>query len=206
MIVTLIDYAAGNRTSVERALAHLGIEFRVAAQPSELEGAEKIIFPGVGEAKAAMDVLHERGLDVALKNAAAASVPILGICIGCQVLLERSEERSTACLGIFAGESKRFPPDAGVKVPQIGWNQVEHRQRHPLFEGIPEGSSFFFDHSYYPVIRDPELEIGATDYGLRFSSAFASGAVVAVQFHPEKSGKFGLKLLDNFARWGGDSC
>lgn len=206
MIVALIDYAAGNRTSVERALTHLGIEFRVAAHPSELKGADKIIFPGVGEARAAMDVLRERGLDGALKEAAASSVPILGICIGCQVLLERSEERSTECLGIFAGESKRFPANSGVKVPQIGWNQVEHRGRHPLFEGIPERSSFFFDHSYYPVIRDPHLEIGATEYGLRFSSAFAAGSVVAVQFHPEKSGKFGLKLLDNFARWGGASC
>lgn len=206
MIVALIDYAAGNRTSVERALAYLGVEFRIAAQPSDLEGADKIIFPGVGEARAAMEVLVERGLDKAIVSAAEASVPILGICIGCQVLLERSEERSTQCLGIFAGESKRFPSNSGVKVPQIGWNQVEHRGRHPLFDGVPERVSFFFDHSYYPVIRDSGLEIGATDYGLRFSSAFASGSVVAVQFHPEKSGKFGLKLLENFARWRSTPC
>lgn len=206
MTIALIDYAAGNRTSVERALAHLGIEFRIAFRPADLEGADKIVFPGVGEARAAMDVLAERGLDRALRDAAAASIPILGICIGCQVLLERSEERSTDCLGIFPGESKRFPPNSGVKVPQIGWNQVEHRHRHAVFAGIPERASFFFDHSYYPALRDPALEIGSTEYGLRFSSAFASGSVVAVQFHPEKSGRFGLQLLDNFARWEGAPC
>ncbi len=201
MTIGLIDYAAGNRTSVERALNHLGIEFRVASSPRELEGVDRIIFPGVGEARAAMEVLKERKLDAALREAAAASVPILGICIGCQVLLDRSEERSTECLGIVPGESLRFPSGAGVKIPQIGWNQVEFDEGQGLFAGIPVGASFYFDHSYYPIVGRQELILGTTEYGVRFSSAFALGSVAAVQFHPEKSGRYGLRLLANFAEW-----
>lgn len=203
MTVGLIDYAAGNRTSVQRALEHLGVGYRVAAAPGDLDGIERIIFPGVGEARAAMEVLIERGLDGALKRAAAEGVPILGICIGCQVLLDRSEERSTECLGIIPGTSRRFSTGSGIKIPQIGWNQVEHRDRHPIFKDIPDGANFYFDHSYFPQPRDPGLEIGATVYGARFSSAFARDSVVAVQFHPEKSGRFGLQLLGNFAQWRG---
>lgn len=206
MTIGLIDYAAGNRTSVERALSHLGIEFRVVSGPGDFAGLDKIIFPGVGEARAAMDVLRERGLDKGLKSAVAGGVPLLGICIGCQLVLDRSEERSAECLGIISGESRRFPRETGLKIPQIGWNQVEHRNRHELFAGIPDGASFFFDHSYYPVLSDTHLEIGATDYGVDFSSAFALDHVVAVQFHPEKSGKFGLRLLENFASWGTGTC
>lgn len=206
MIIGLVDYAAGNRTSVERALRHLGIEFRVVSAPEDFAGLDKVIFPGVGEARAAMDVLLERGLARGLKEAVAAGIPLLGICIGCQLVLDRSEERATECLGLIPGESKRFPRLTGLKIPQIGWNQVEHANRHAIFAGIPDGSSFFFDHSYYPVPSDPHLEVGATEYGVRFSSAFARGNVVAVQFHPEKSGKFGLQMLGNFARWEVPSC
>lgn len=201
MKIGLIDYKAGNRTSVERALAHLGIGYSVADSPRKLDGVDRIIFPGVGEAKAAMDVLSERGLDAALKQAVLAGIPILGICIGCQVLLDSSEERSTACLGIIPGSSRRFPAGAGVKIPQIGWNQVYHGGRHPLFSGIPDGSCFYFDHSYYPVPADPQLEVGRTEYAIAFSSAFVKGSTAAVQFHPEKSGHVGLRLLENFARW-----
>jgi glutamine amidotransferase len=206
MIIGLIDYHAGNRTSVERALSHLGISFRVASSPEELKGVDRIIFPGVGEARAAMDVLKERGLDRALREAAAAAIPILGICIGCQVLLDRSEERSTQCLSIIAGESKRFPAGIGVKIPQIGWNQVVHGGRHDLFRNIPDAASFYFDHSYYPMVSNPDQVIGTTEYGVTFSSAFVSGSVAAVQFHPEKSGRFGLQLLSNFAEWRGSEC
>jgi glutamine amidotransferase len=206
MIIGLIDYAAGNRTSVERALNYLGLEFRVASSPRDLEGVDRIIFPGVGEARAAMNVLHERKLDIALKQAAKDGVPILGICIGCQVLLDRSEERSTRCLEIIPGESKRFPADLGVKIPQIGWNQVAQANGHDLFREIPDGVSFFFDHSYYPLVSDPGVVIGTTEYGVTFSSAFVSGSVAAVQFHPEKSGRFGLKLLSNFASWRSARC
>ncbi|HUZ17848.1 MAG TPA: imidazole glycerol phosphate synthase subunit HisH, partial [Spirochaetia bacterium] len=201
MKIALIDYKAGNRTSVERALSHLGIDFCVADLPAKLDGIDKIIFPGVGEAKAAMDVLIERGLDRALREAAGAGVPILGICIGCQVLLDDSEERSTPCLGIIAGRSRRFPADAGVKIPQIGWNQVYHGGRHLLFDGIPDGACFYFDHSYYPLVDNPELTVGETTYGVPFSSAFVRNNVAAVQFHPEKSGRFGLAMLKNFAAW-----
>lgn len=201
MTIGLIDYKAGNRTSVERALAHLGLDYLVADSPARLEGVDRIIFPGVGEAKAAMDVLSERGLDRALKEAALAGIPILGICIGCQVLLDSSEERSTPCLGIIPGSSKRFPDGVGIKIPQIGWNQVYHQGRSALFAGIPEGSCFYFDHSYYPVPADPTLEVGRTEYGIVFASAFVKGSAAAVQFHPEKSGRIGLRLLENFAHW-----
>ncbi len=202
MTVGLIDYRAGNRKSVENALRFLGIAFRVIERPEELRLVDKIIFPGVGEARAAMEVLTERGLDGGLREAAAAGVPLLGICIGCQLFLDRSDERDAVCLGIVGGACRRFPASIGLKIPQIGWNQVFHRSRHWLFDGVPDGGSFYFDHSYYPVLTDRGIEIGETDYGLSFTSAYALGNVVAVQFHPEKSGPYGLRLLSNFVEKG----
>jgi len=203
MTIGLIDYKAGNRKSVENALNYLHVAFRVIERPEELVHVDKIIFPGVGEARAAMEVLAERGLDRGLRDAAASGVPLLGICIGCQLFLDRSEERDAVCLGIIAGTSRRFPPSIGLKIPQIGWNQVFHRGRHRLFDGIPDGGSFYFDHSYYPDPADRGMEIGETEYGLSFVSAYARDNVLAVQFHPEKSGPHGLRLLSNFALKGG---
>jgi len=199
MTVGLIDYKAGNRKSVENALNHLHVAFRVIERPEELVHVDKIIFPGVGEARAAMEVLAERGLDQGLRGAAASGVPLLGICIGCQLFLDRSEERDAECLGIVGGTSRRFPSSIGLKIPQIGWNQLFHLGRHRLFEGIPDGGSFYFDHSYYPDPADRALTIGETEYGLPFVSAYARDNVLAVQFHPEKSGPYGLRLLSNFA-------
>lgn len=202
MTIGLIDYKAGNRKSVENALKYLRVAFRVVERPEELSLVDKIIFPGVGEARAAMEVLAERGLDQGLREAAGSGVPLLGICIGCQLFLDRSEERDAVCLGIVAGTTRRFPASIGLKIPQIGWNQVFHRGRHRLFEGIPDGGSFYFDHSYYPDPADHGMEVGQTEYGLSFASAYARDNVVAVQFHPEKSGPYGLRLLANFASKG----
>ncbi len=201
MVVGLIDYKAGNLGSVENALARLGAATRIVDRPERLAGLDRAIFPGVGEARAAMEALRERGLDRALAALSRSATPLLGICIGCQVLLGRSEERDTECLGIIAGTSRRFPPAPGLKIPQIGWNQVYHRGRHALFRGIPDGASFYFDHSYYPEPASAEAWVAETDYGVRFASALARGSVVAVQFHPEKSGRWGLALLANFLAW-----
>jgi glutamine amidotransferase len=146
-----------------------------------------------------MEVLAARGLDQAIVAFARSGRPLLGICIGAQVVLERSEERETRCLGLIAGEARRFRIAAELKVPHIGWNQVEQVAAHPVFAGIPDRACFYFVHSYYPEPRDGGLTIAETDYGLRFVSAFARENIVAVQFHPEKSGGHGLRLLANFA-------
>lgn len=198
MKVGIVDYNSGNLRSVELALAHLGVDYLVSQNPRMLADADRLVFPGVGEARAAMSVLAELGLDDLIKNFAASGKPLLGICLGCQILMENSEERATKCLGIFPGEVRRFESKAGFKVPHMGWNQVFHKNRHPIFSGIPDGASFYFVHSYYVQCGDEPLEIAATDYVVPFTSGVAKENVVAFQFHPEKSGKHGLKLLENF--------
>jgi glutamine amidotransferase len=198
-MIGVVDYGAGNLPSVERALAHIGARFFTTARPEELARADRLIFPGVGEARAAMDVLAERGLDEAIVAFARSGRPLLGICIGAQVVLDASEERSTRCLGLVAGKAVRFRAASGLKVPHIGWNRVRRAAPHPVFAGIPDGAFFYFVHSYYPQVADGGLRVGETDYGVTFTSAFAKDNIVAVQFHPEKSGRHGLRLLGNFA-------
>lgn len=198
-MIGVVDYGAGNLRSVERALAHVGAAFFTTAKPEDLSRADRLVFPGVGEARAAMDVLRERGLDEAIVAFARSGRPLLGICIGAQVVLDRSEERDTPCLGLIAGEAVRFRTTAELKVPHIGWNQVRQTRPHPIFAGIPDRACFYFVHSYYPRVADAGLALGETDYGGPFTAAFARDNVVAVQFHPEKSGRQGLRLLANFA-------
>ena len=200
-MVAVVDYGAGNLKSVERALSHLGAGFFTTDRPEGLARGERLVFPGVGEARAAMDVLARKGLDRAIVEFVGTGRPVLGICIGAQVVLERSEERDTPCLGLVSGEAVRFRLPDELKVPHMGWNHVEHNDRHAIFSGIPETSCFYFVHSYYPRVADPAFTVGETDYGLRFTSAFARENLVAVQFHPEKSGAKGLKLLANFLSW-----
>jgi glutamine amidotransferase len=166
--------------------------------------AERVIFPGVGAAGAAMAALHELGLDEAVRAAVARGAPFLGICIGMQLLFDRSEEDGgVAGLGLIPGAVRRFrPSDPRDKVPQIGWNAVRQVAPHPLFEGVPDGAEFYFVHSYYPDPAGPEWRAGETEYaGARFASVAALGNVAATQFHPEKSGRVGLRLLGNFCRW-----
>lgn len=206
MSVAIVDYAAGNRTSVRNALRFLGADYTVASDPEALLQSERVIFPGVGEARAAMDDLARRGMDDALRRVSAEGRPVLGICIGAQVLLQYSAERDTTCLGLVRGRAAAFPqprPGDGMKVPHMGWNQVRQDRGHPLFEGIPDGSSFYFVHSFYPEPADGSLVLGTTEYGVRFASVYAAGNLAAVQFHAEKSGRHGLRLLANFLAWDG---
>jgi imidazole glycerol-phosphate synthase subunit HisH len=197
----VIDYGAGNLKSVENALAHLGATYQVTSRPSDLADAHALIFPGVGEAAQSMGELKRTGLDGAIREFLASGRKILGICIGCQVIFERSEERATPCLGLFAGQVRRFPPGSGLKVPHMGWNTVHFTRAHPVFDGIPQDSSFYFVHSYYPAPADPGMIAGVTDYGGPFASCIARDNLVAFQFHLEKSGPLGLKLLSNFLSW-----
>ena len=199
----VIDYGAGNLKSVENALRHLGASFLTTRVPSDLDDAERVIFPGVGEAAASMAELRRTGLDGALRKHIAAGRKTLGICIGCQVIFDRSEERDTSCLGIFPGTVRRFAISHGLKVPHMGWNAVHFTRPHPVFAGIPQDSSFYFVHSYYPEPADPGMVAAVTDYGMSFPSCVAHGSLVAFQFHLEKSGPLGLKLLSNFLSWDG---
>lgn len=201
-MITIVDYDAGNPTSVKRALASIGIESRITPDAGEVRRAERIIFPGVGHARSTMAVLVERGLDRALAEAFAAGTPIMGICVGAQLSLGHSEEGDTPCLGLVEGTVRRFPSlPAGLKVPHMGWNRVRLLRSHPVFEGLPEENEFYFVHSYYLAPTDAERVLGTTEHGIEFASAFEHRNFVAVQFHPEKSGPLGLGLLERFARW-----
>ncbi|MDC7124552.1 MAG: imidazole glycerol phosphate synthase subunit HisH [Spirochaetales bacterium] len=200
-MIGIVDYEAGNLRSVETAMRYLGADFFISGEPEKLLTADRMIFPGVGEAKASMNVLNKTGLGTAVKDFVKTGKPVLGICLGCQIFFDHSEERDTKCLGVIPGEIKEFSSDLGLKVPHMGWNQVEHRGRHQIFNEIPENSSFYFVHSFYPMPENLEYEIGRTEYGIEFSSAACRENVAATQFHPEKSGKIGLKLLENFINW-----
>jgi imidazole glycerol-phosphate synthase subunit HisH len=199
----VLDYGAGNLTSVENALRHLGARFLVTAKPEPLGDAEAVIFPGVGEAASSMAELARTGLDQALRSYVATGRKMLGICIGCQVIFEHSEERDTECLGLYPGVVRRFPPRPGLKVPHIGWNSVHFTRNHPVFADIPQDSSFYFVHSYYPSPADPGMVAAETEYGERFASCVARRNMIAFQFHLEKSGPLGLALLANFLSWDG---
>jgi len=207
-MIAIVNYRAGNLTSVQRALSYLGYESKITSNPSEILKAKRVIFPGVGAAGTAMEDLKKTGMGEALKEIYLRKIPLLGICLGTQVIFEYSEEDNTPCLGILSGTVKAFPyplkdPEEGeiLKVPHMGWNYVEFIKPHPVFVNIPPGAEFYFVHSYYPSPQCPEDIFGITYYGIKFSSVVASKSLVAVQFHPEKSGGPGLKILDNFCRW-----
>lgn len=208
-MIAIIDYKAGNLTSVQRALAFLGRDSVITSSASEVLAADRVIFPGVGAAGTAMFDLLRLKLDTALLEAYGKGKPILGICLGTQVVMERSEENQTRCIGIIKGEVLRFPEklsESGggrLKVPHMGWNRVEITRKHPVFNGIDPQSEFYFVHSYYPAPRESRNLLGQTLYGIPFASVVASANLVAVQFHPEKSGRPGLRLLSNFCVWDG---
>ena len=211
-MIGIIDYRAGNLTSVARALRYLGEDCQITDDPAILASCSHIIFPGVGAAGEAMANLRERKLDHWLNTWVADGIPILGICLGTQVIFSASEENDTPCLGIVPGTVKRFQElsDAEgrpLKIPHIGWNQVSFTREHPVFRDIPSGAEFYFVHSYYPDPTPNPTEdnwvIGQTEYGFTFCSAVARKNLVAVQFHPEKSGRPGLQILANFCRWRG---
>jgi glutamine amidotransferase len=203
-MIAIVDYKAGNLTSVARALTHLGHRCEITDRPEKVRAADRVILPGVGAAGATMENLRALGLDDCLRDdIAKAGKPFLGICIGIQVLLERSEEDDARCLGIVPGCVVRFPNSIdgrAIKVPQIGWNRVHQVRPHPIFEGVPDNTHFYFVNSYYPLPNDESCVIGSSDYGVPFTAAIAHGNVIATQFHLEKSGAAGLKMLDNFCR------
>ena len=209
-MIGIIDYKAGNLTSVARALHYLGKPCEVTDDPEVLESCDRIIFPGVGAAGEAMINLRSQGLDRRLREWVASGKPTLGICLGTQVIFEGSEENDAACLGIVPGFVRRFPGDLKdreghiLKIPHMGWNQVDFLWTHPIFKDLPAGAEFYFVHSYYPAPADEHWAIGWTDYGLRFCAAIARENLVAVQFHPEKSGAPGLQILANFCCWEGN--
>ncbi len=194
MIIGIVDYEAGNIRSVVNALKTLRVSYLVSNKQEELSIASKIILPGVGEARSAMESLHSIHLVEWLKT---LDVPFLGICLGMQILFERSTERDISCLGIIEGTIEHFAKvNAALKVPHMGWNDVMFSTNSPLFEGIRQGEFFYFVHSYYAPLTS--CTIGETDYGIRFSAAVQKNNYYGVQFHPEKSGNTGLQILKNF--------
>jgi len=206
-MIAIVDYEAGNLTSVARAVRHIGFPCVVTGRVEEILGAERIIFPGVGAAGSAMAGLRRHGLDAALKEAFHIGKPILGICLGTQIVMGRSEENDTPCLGLLEGEVKAFTlgmvSDRGerLKVPHMGWNNVTVCGSHPFLRGTASEHQFYFVHGYYPVPRRREDVLGRTAYGIAFASVLGRDNLVATQFHPEKSGKPGLALLRNFCTW-----
>jgi glutamine amidotransferase len=204
-VIAIVDYKAGNLTSVARALDHLGHRCEITDRPEKVRAAERVILPGVGAAGATMENLRALGLDQCLRSdVAKAGTPFLGICIGIQVLLDHSDEDGGVdCLGIVPGRVIKFPSSIDgrpLKVPQIGWNRVHQEQPHPIFAGVPDNTHVYFVNSYYPVTDDKSAVIGTSEYGVPFTAAIAHDNVVATQFHLEKSGVAGLRMLDNFCR------
>jgi glutamine amidotransferase len=193
MNLAIIKYNAGNIQSVLYALERIGTEAIVTDDPGQIRAADKVIFPGVGEASTAMDYLRDRGLDVLIRG---LKQPVLGICLGMQLMCSYSEENDTECLGIFGEKVNKFDPAAGgLKVPQIGWNNI-YALRTPLFEGVAENSYCYFVHGYYAAAG--EHTIATTDYILPYSSGLHRDNFYGVQFHPEKSAQAGEKILKNF--------
>ncbi len=208
-MIAIIDYKAGNLTSVARALQEIGEAFTITADIKKLNAADHVIFPGVGAAGEAMAYLHRESLDCWMRDWIKKGRPLLGICLGTQIIFEYSEENDTQCIGLVRGVTKKFPAGmtlAGnlLKIPHMGWNSVILRRRHPLFNDLPPAAEFYFVHSYYPAPADETMVLGVTDYGISFCSVLAVNNLVAMQFHPEKSGRPGLQILRNFCKWRGD--
>jgi glutamine amidotransferase len=208
-MIAIVDYKAGNLRSVELAIKKIGSPCRVTNRPEEISQGEKIIFPGVGAAGKAMSDLNRLGLDKVLKHEFEAGKPILGICLGAQIVLERSEENGVPCLGLIKGEVKLFPQplvsqeNERLKIPHMGWNGVHMTKEHPVLKGITPADEFYFVHAYYPVPASDKHVIGITDYGIEFPCVIGCGNLIAMQFHPEKSGPAGLRILENFCTWDG---
>ncbi|MFP4012644.1 MAG: imidazole glycerol phosphate synthase subunit HisH [Chitinispirillaceae bacterium] len=206
-MIAIVDYEAGNLTSVKRALDYLGIANKITPDPDEVLSAERIIFPGVGHASSAMAVLKERRLDKALVEAFGRKTPIMGICLGTQIILSHSEEGDTECLGLVQGECRRFSlKDRSLKIPHMGWNSIRIEKPHPVFKEVKPEDEFYFVHSYYPLPKDEGAIVGKCEYETDFPAVIGNENLVATQFHPEKSGPVGLSILKNFSLWDGSPC
>jgi glutamine amidotransferase len=214
MHIAIVDYGMGNLRSVSQALAHVApdCEIRIANDPADILRSDRVVLPGQGAMPDCMKQLRSSGLMEAVLQAVREK-PLLGICVGEQMLFEESEERkpgvttNTACLGLMPGSVKRFDlvgtqeDGSEFKIPHMGWNQVRQDRDHPMWHGIPDMSSFYFVHSYFVQVNNPEDTVGSTNYGGWFTSAVARDTIFATQFHPEKSAQYGLKLYQNFVNW-----
>lgn len=197
--IAIIDYGVGNLRSVEKAFAATGNPAIVTNDESVLREANGLVLPGVGAFAACMKALSAHGFDELVRKLVMKGTPLLGICVGMQLLFEESEEfGKTPGLGLLRGRVRRFSED--LVVPQVGWNQIQKRSTHPLLDKIEDRAFFYFVHSYYCEVDDPAIVVGETDYGVTYTSVVAHGDLYGVQFHPEKSQAVGLQLLTNFAR------
>ncbi|HKR15708.1 MAG TPA: imidazole glycerol phosphate synthase subunit HisH [Pyrinomonadaceae bacterium] len=195
--VAIIDYGVGNLRSVEKAFAAMGCEAVVSGDESVLRSADRLVLPGVGAFASCMKALRERGFDSLVHERAGSGTPLLGICVGMQMLFEVSDEfGTTEGLGLLRGRVRRFESD--LVAPQVGWNRIQQRQRHPLFADVVDGSFCYFVHSFYCEPASEEVVIGETEYGEFYASVVAAGNICGVQFHPEKSQDVGLRMLKNF--------
>ena len=198
MTVAIIDYGVGNLRSVEKAFAATGCDAMISGDESVLREAKRLVLPGVGAFAACMKALKERGFDRLVRERASAGTPLLGVCVGMQLLFDESDEfGSTPGLGLLRGTVQRFETE--LVVPQVGWNRIHQKRRHVLFDGIADGSFCYFVHSFYCQPGDENVVTGETDYGGRYASVVAQGNICGVQFHPEKSQDVGLQMLRNFA-------
>ena len=200
-MIALIDYGAGNLRSVYKALKFLGADVQIVTKPEETDAAHAMVLPGVGAFDDCIQALDKQQMLQSAREFIKSGRPFLGICVGYQALFEKSEEFNSCAQGlnVFGGKVVRFPENTGIKIPQIGWNQVwQKRPDCPLYKDIPDGSHFYFVHSFYPQPVDPSIVATTTDYGVDFTSSVWRDNVYATQFHPEKSQKAGLQLLKNF--------
>jgi len=206
-MIAIIDYNAGNLTSVAHAVSYLGFKAVITSDIQSISKAERIIFPGVGAAGSAMKSLKSQSLDAAIKSEFTKGKPILGICLGTQIIMSHSDENDTSCIGIIKGNVSPFDPnmrdekDMILKIPHMGWNSIQAKIDHPLFSGLKKEDEFYFVHSFYPAPEKNGDIIASTSYGIPFPSVIGFDNIIATQFHPEKSGKPGLTLLNNFCRW-----
>ncbi len=200
-MIALLDYGAGNLRSVFKALAHVGADVRLVTRPEELDSAHALVLPGVGAFDDCLNSMQRQELFSGAREFVKTGRPFLGICVGYQALFERSEEFNScsAGLAVFSGRVVRFSAQSGLKIPQIGWNQIRLlRSECPLYDGIPDQTYFYFVHSFYPEPTDSSIVATETNYGTTFASSVWRDNVFATQFHPEKSQKAGLQLLHNF--------
>lgn len=201
-MIAILDYGAGNLQSVRKALDYIGAKNCITADRAQIEAADAVILPGVGAFGTAMDCLRQSGLLETVRAAALSDTPFLGICLGLQMLFDKSEESPGAAgLSVMPGEVLRFPKEIGLKIPQIGWNSIHPDPECPLFSGVPDGAYVYFVHSYYLKAANPQNVAATAEYGIEFHAAAADTEkkLFATQFHPEKSGAVGLRILQNFA-------
>jgi glutamine amidotransferase len=200
----IVDYDAGNLRSVQRACTEVGLDAEISSDPDRIRTAPRVIFPGVGAAGSAMGSLRRNGMDEALREVIGSGVPVLGICLGLQISFDHSEEDDQKTLGLLPGNVRRFRFDRPeLKIPHMGWNEVRVVKAHPVLEGIEEGDEFYFVHGYYPEPAHTDLIFALTEYENDFACAVGKDNYFATQFHPEKSGRVGLRLLSRFAQWDG---